>query len=223
MGEVAFPMQGNFTARALRRINQMKPSGDTNGEEALSFAYQEITGRKSRPKALKVVVFFTDGRPTAFRDNDSDMGNKDGILTVPPRSSYGNIVLGWYSAPQDPPSLIKPDDPFKYATKCAGVAQCKIPGGKTWNRDDVLQAAHDKLVENAEIIRTSGVFIYSIGLGNLTGNVEEQPDQDILKEIANVDGTGNGTTGGYFFARTPEDLARVFQDVAADILARLSQ
>ncbi len=225
MAETAMQLQFNFTGKAKKRIDQMRPSGDTNAEEALTFAWGELASKRARPKALKVMVFFTDGRPTAFRDNDAKMGKKDGILTVSPRRSDGDGVLGWYSAAQDPPTSIRPDDDWKRAAKCSvsPLQPCSIPGGSTWRRDDVLDAARAKLLENAEGIRSSGIFIYSIGLGNLTAPREEQPDQRLLGEIANVNGQGVGTQGGYFFANTPDDLDKVFQAVAADILARLSQ
>ena len=134
MAETAMQLQFNFTSKAKKRIDQMKPSGDTNGEEALSFAWGELASKRARPKALKVIVFFTDGRPTAFRDNDAKMGKKDGILTASPRHADGDGVLGWYSAAQDPPSSIRPDDDWKRAAKCSvsPLQPCAIPGGSTW-------------------------------------------------------------------------------------------
>jgi Flp pilus assembly protein TadG len=223
MAETALPLQPGFTRQTKQRISVMVPSGDTNAEEALDFAWTELSSKRVRPKALRVIVFFTDGRPTAFRDDDKTMGSKDGILTTVPRRSYGDVVLGWYSAPENPPAGIQPDANWQPAQKCLNVSSCKIPAGDTWVRDEVLEAAREKLLENAAAIRSSGIFIYSIGLGNLTGVKEEQPDQDLLREVANVNGRGVGTRGGYFFANTPEDLGKVFQAVAADILARLSQ
>jgi hypothetical protein len=217
-------LQFNFTGKARKRIDQMRADGDTNAEEAISFAWGELGSRRARPKALKVIVFFTDGLPTAFRDSDADMGKKDGIMaTVADRATFGDVVLGWYRAPDDPPPNIRPDDPWQPAAKCYGVPACAIAGGKTWRRDDVLATARAKLLENAAGARSNGIFIYSIGLGNLTARKELQPDQRLLREIANVNGQGVGTQGGYFFANTPEDLDKVFQAVAADILARLSQ
>jgi Flp pilus assembly protein TadG len=226
MAELAMELQEKFTSKAKSRIDKMKPSGDTNGEEALSFAWGELASDRAREKALKVIVFFTDGRPTAFRDSGGDMGNKDGILTaVPTLKGGGKGILNWYTGPQYPPPGIRPDDPWIAIgdPDCHDVVVCNIPGGQSWTRDEVLERARDLLIANAEGARLNGIFIYSIGLGNLSGNPEEQPDHDLLKLIANVDGSQMGTQGGYFFASTPDDLERVFQAVAADILARLSQ
>lgn len=224
MAEVAVEMQNNFASKARGRIDTMKGevNGDTNAEEGLTFGHREVNGKASRPAALKVVVFFTDGRPTAFRHEDGkDIGGQDGILTVGTKTT--GKVLGWYRGPDQAPPTLKPDDAFKFATRCFDQPSCDT-GGRTWNEKAIRDAARQEALDQAKAMRDDGIFIFTIGLGNKKAtSLEEVPDEKLLEEMANPKGTGSGTIGGYFFAEKPEDLDRVFQAVAADILARLSQ
>jgi hypothetical protein len=103
------------------------------------------------------------------------------------------------------------------------VRECDT-GGTSWNRDDVLDAAHEELLDHAEEIRRTGTVIYAIGLGDPNAEQgDERPDEELLAHIANVDGTGPGPKGAYFFAESPDDLDRVFEIVAVEIQGRLSR
>jgi Mg-chelatase subunit ChlD len=235
MAATAVPLQHNFVSRIRGALDDMRPNGDTNSEEALELALNELQSGRTRDSAKKIVVFFTDGRPTAFRhENGQNMGGGDGILTASPRASDSRLdvdddgesdgprVLGWYHAPgQDPDDLRM--DRFEYANDCRWVRECDT-GGTSWNRDDVLDAAHEELLDHAEEIRRTGTVIYAIGLGDPNAEQgDERPDEELLAHIANVDGTGPGPKGAYFFAESPDDLDRVFEIVAVEIQGRLSR
>lgn len=69
-------------------IAGIKPSGATRADYGLELARDKITGRAD---AKKIVVFFTDGKPTSYSEFDSDVANaavtaaksmKDGKATV---------------------------------------------------------------------------------------------------------------------------------------------
>ena len=71
------------------QINALKPSGATRADYGMSHAQKALND--ARPGAKKVVVFFTDGTPTAWSDFDSDVASsavstakalKDGGTTI---------------------------------------------------------------------------------------------------------------------------------------------
>lgn len=223
MAAAALPLQHNFVSRARGAIDDMRPNGDTNSEEALALALRELRSGRARDTAKKFVVFFTDGRPTAFRHEDGDgLGGRDGILTIAPKRSDGDRVLGWYRGPEQDPDDVDMDR-FEYAQRCNWVPACDT-GGASWQRDEVLDTARDELLANAEALRREGAVIYVIGLGDQDASRDERPDEELLAEIANVDGhDAQGTRGAYFFAESPDELDSVFELVAAEIQGRLSR
>ena len=71
------------------QINALKPSGATRADYGMNHAQKALND--ARPGAKKVVVFFTDGTPTAWSDFDSDVASsavstakalKDGGTTI---------------------------------------------------------------------------------------------------------------------------------------------
>jgi hypothetical protein len=223
MAATALPLQHNFVARARGAIDDMRPNGDTNSEEALQLALGELRSGRARDTAKKFVVFFTDGRPTAFRHEDGDaLGGRDGILTIAPKRSDGDRVLGWYRGPEQDPDAIDMDR-FEYAQRCNWVPACDT-GGASWERDEVLDTAREELLAHAEALRREGAVIYVIGLGDQDASRDERPDEELLAEIANVDGGDDeDTQGAYFFAETPDELDSVFELVATKIQGHLSR
>jgi len=78
-GTERFAMAGAFSATIKNEIDQMQSFGYTNVGEGLRLAQGQITGPAARQRSAKVVVFFTDGRPTAFRGS---INGQDRILTM---------------------------------------------------------------------------------------------------------------------------------------------
>jgi Flp pilus assembly protein TadG len=213
-----FHIAHGFRTPVSSAINGMSSAGWTNYGEGLRLAYQQITSSDVRERSAKVVVFFTDGRPTAFRGT---IGGQDRILAtsqeLPPQH------LGGYF--NNPDAL--PLDRMPSANGCNGVTYCA-----TWTEQAAPQPAasdalnHDIGRQIANQIRGEGVILYTIGLGNTTySDPAFQPNQAFLQELANVDGMTNGSqpAGKSYYAPSASQLRAVFNQVAADLLVRLAR
>ena len=77
LGMTSFQVRANnevllshkFKGPITAGISGMNSAGDTNTGEGLRLAFEQFQQPNVRPGAAKVAVFFTDGRPTAFRGN----------------------------------------------------------------------------------------------------------------------------------------------------------
>ncbi|MFQ5528796.1 MAG: VWA domain-containing protein [Gemmatimonadota bacterium] len=205
-----FGLAGSFRATIKNEIDQMTSFSYTNVGEGLRLAQSQITGPAIRQRSAKVVVFFTDGRPTAFR---GDINGQDRILTIP---QTGSNIAGYYDNPDNLPSNSSVN-----ATGCLGQSSCF-----GWTEPTARAHARQLGLDRASEMREAGIFVYSIGLGN--PNLADplwQPDMDYLRQIANEDGVADGgqVTGRAYFAPSANELRAVFQQVASDLLVRLAQ
>ncbi len=202
-------LNGSFTASIKNEIDQMTSFSYTNVGEGLRLAQGQITGPAARQRSAKIVVFFTDGRPTAFRGN---LNGQDRILTIP---QTGSNIAGYYNNPDQLPS-----NSSSSPNGCRGWGSCY-----GWTEPTARAHARQLGLDRAAEMRQEGIFVYSIGLGN--PNLADplwQPDMDYLREIANEDGTaGSGPHGRAYFAPSANELRSVFQQVASDLLVRLAQ
>ncbi len=210
-----FAISGGFTAPILATINAMQSVGDTNMGEGLRLASLQMQRSNVRPSSRKVVVFFTDGRPTAVRGPVGPPGNPaDRVVAV-----YANrtgAVRGYF----DNPDALPPDRVSSPAG-CLDVAQCW-----TWDETLVRTQGRQQALQWAGQLRQQGVTIYSIGLGN--PNASDPlltPDLGFLRQVANENGIvdPNQPAGRMFFAPQAQDLQQVFDLVARDLLVRLSR
>jgi Flp pilus assembly protein TadG len=64
----AMPMQKRFKGPGRAVISGLDSISDTNIDEGLRLGKTQLDTATPRPKALKILVLFTDGRPTAFAD-----------------------------------------------------------------------------------------------------------------------------------------------------------
>ncbi len=205
-----FQVTQPFIARAISEVDAMRSLGWTNTGEALRLAHEQITsGPNIRNRSAKVVVFFTDGRPTAFR------GMIDGRDRV--MAAYSNPTVSGYW--NNPPSLPITSDPR--ADGCVNVWTCFGYG-----RADVFSNAEANGAFWANRIREAGVLIYTIGLGDTSkppGHIL-QPGQDYLRLLANDDGVADASQvkGKMYFAPSAGEIRAVFNLVAQDLLARLA-
>ena len=201
-----------FKGAITSGISSMNSAGDTNTGEGLRLGYEQFKLPNVRPGAAKVVVFFTDGRPTAFRGN---VGGADRVLAV--NTVDDNKLRGYFDNPQSIPMN-------KGATPngCAGAATCF----GTWNEAAVRDQARANGLASAEALRAAGVFVYTIALGN-PGAADPllQPDLPYLETLANVNHKAHPTqpAGQSYFAPTADQLGQVFQSLAKDLLVRLSR
>lgn len=204
-------MTDDFTAPVKAAIDDIDSAGDTNPGEAFRLAHAQITGPAARDRSAKVVVFFTDGRPTAIRGS---FGGEDRIMAV---YTTGNVVRGYFNDPDD----LDPDEVANPPNGCFNVFSCF-----TYNHTEVREQGRQDALAWADQIRDEGIFIYSIGLGNpFASNPLLVPDLDFLREIANENGQTDSTqpTGRAYFAPSAAELEEVFNQVAQDLLVRLAR
>jgi Mg-chelatase subunit ChlD len=213
-----FQIAHGFRVSLASEISSMSSAGWTNYGEGLRLAHGQITSSDVRERSAKVVVFFTDGRPTAFRGT---IGGQDRIMAtsqeLPPEH------LGGYF--DNPDSL--PLDGMPSANGCRNLTFCSV-----WTEQAAPQPVasdalnHDLGRQMADQIRGEGVLLYTIGLGNTTySDPAFQPNQAFLAELANVDGTTNSSqpAGKSYYAPSATELRAVFQQVASDLLVRLAR
>lgn len=228
-GTDRFSLDHGFRTPIENEIDGMNSVGDTNAGEGLRVAWSQFQLPAVRDRSVKVLVFFTDGRPTAFRGSIGTGGPGNGGpaqgpfgVDAPDRmlavfTTTDNVVRGLF---EDPPSL--PEDQQADPDDCDQVSVCE----NGWNEDRIRDKSRQNGLDMADVIREDGIIIYSIGLGDPgASHPLEQPDQDYLREIANENGTVDGSQpqGRMFFAPSAAELQQVFDLVAQDILVRLAQ
>ncbi len=208
----------DFSALIKSDITAMTSVGWTNYGEGLRLAYSQITSASVRERSTKVVVFFTDGRPTAFR---GQIGGEDRIMSIQ-QTSPVNLLGGYYNDPDNLPS-----DSWPTYGGCQAVVNCA-----TWSEQGTPpihavsgdQIAHQNGRDRANDIRNEGVYIYTIGLGNPGADPAFTPNHDFMRQLANVDGITNSSQpkGNYYFAPDASQLNAVFNQLAQDLLVRLA-
>jgi Flp pilus assembly protein TadG len=204
-----FELGQPFTANAISVVNGLTSIGWTNTGEGLRLAHGQITaGANLRDRSAKVVVFFTDGRPTAFRGT---IFGVDGVMATSSTTRIG----GWY---RDPPSL-----PMTYNPPYTGCVNAYSCDG--YRAGDVWDTSKQDGLYWARQIRQDGVLVYTIGLGDpWTSTPSLLPDPDYLRLLSNEDGIDNLShpKGKMYFAPSGNELRAVFNLVAQDLLARLA-
>lgn len=232
MGLVSFQIRAQdevtlrhpFKAVVSASINAMNSAGDTNTGEGLRLGKEQFLLPTVRPGAAKVVVFFTDGRPTAFRGGPVGGGTAlggDRVIAIPTtagplRGWWGNVAALSMTAGASNPN------------GCGGANNCSLGGPPATNWTEPLVRAQARTVglNTARAIRAQGQYVYTIALGNPSvGNPLLQPDLPYLRQMSNEDHNDSATqlAGKSYFAPTAADLDKVFQALAKDLLVRLSR
>ncbi len=225
-----FIVNHGFQGPIEAEIDGMVSVGDTNIGEGLRLAFAQLQLPTVRERSTKVIVFFTDGRATAFRGALGPGGPPDGGSSLGPFGSgvpgvedrmmavttvTTGALVGYFDDPETLPidGLAPPDG-------CSGAANCWNWG--EWEARDKSRRAG---LEVADAIRMDGIHIYSIGLGDPGAPPMEQPDMDYLRLIANEGGASHAgqPRGRAYFAPSADELEDVFNQVAQDLLVRLSQ
>lgn len=210
-GTERWDMSGSFTSGILNEIDNMQSNGDTNAGEGLRLAHGQLTGPAARERSAKVVVFFTDGRPTAFRGN---INGADRMMAVYTTHSSGRM-RGYFN---DPDAL--PTDEVASASGCSNYTSCW-----GWTEPEIREQGRTNGILWADQIRSEEFYLYSIGLGNPSaGDPLLVPDMDYLRLLANEDGVANASqpAGRAYFAPSANELEEVFNQVAQDLLVRLA-
>ena len=200
-----------FVSAIQSEIDGMNSVGYTNTGEGLRLAGIQMQSGVVRQRSAKVVVFFTDGRPTASRDVFS---GSDRIMAVPWATS-ANVAGYW----DNPNSL--PLDSSRGPDGCGGVPVCF----GVWTEPLVRAKTLQDGIDQADALRAAGILVYTIALGNPAASDPLQtPDLGYLQLLANENGIANPSQpqGKSYFAPSAAELQAVFDQVASDLLARLS-
>ena len=140
MKELTYCSGSNADDLKKNTINKIQPAGATRADYGLELA-EKITTTYGRKDAKKIIVFFTDGKPTSYSEFDSDVANaavtaakkmKDGKATV--------YTIGIFSG-ADPVA-----DPSKKGTSDVN----KFMHAVSSNYPDATSYASDELGTRAE-------------------------------------------------------------------------
>ncbi|MFQ5351947.1 MAG: hypothetical protein ACE5D3_02615, partial [Candidatus Binatia bacterium] len=231
VGATNMTIRKNFKALAQDEIRDLEPITDTNIDEGLRLAKVELDNAPVRENAVKIVVLFTDGRPTAFRDifpmNTPHAPDPyDAVVT-----SY--ISGSWYRGLFDPINGLKvvgfngDGSPILYpnASYASSPRPRWLPGGLAVNGYNIRALGIEQAEEQAESIRQAGYVIYVVALGNPNAVYEgDQPDLDFLRRLANENGvvSANEPKGQMVFSPSAAELNSVFSLIADRILRRIT-
>jgi hypothetical protein len=225
------PITKIFKSAAQSAIGSLNPISYTNIDEGLRHAKVQLDNAPVRQDAVKIAVLFTDGRPTAFRDDFSINHYNapdpyDGVVAAYSNGSWyaglfdpddGKKVVGFYG--NGSPILV----PYWYYY--GSPWPFSLPGGLSVNGDNIRALGISQAEEQADSMRAAGYTIYTIGLGNpQSPNEGDQPDLDFLQRLANEDGISNPAQpkGTMVFSPDTTELETMFSLIADRILRRIT-
>lgn len=210
-----FVINHGFSGAIASEISSMPAVGDTNTGEGLRLALLQMQRPNIRATSGKIVVFFTDGRPTATRVAIGPPGNPADRVIAANTQSLG-AIRGYFDNPDAIPldALATPD----------GCAQWAVCFG--WDENVVRSQSRQAGLVQADQLRAAGVVVYVIALGDPAATDPLlTPDLAYLRRIANEDGIENAgqPQGRMFFAPSRAELKQVFDLVAQDLMVRLAR
>ena len=226
--ELRFPLGHDFSGPMTFTIGKMKDLNFTNLSDGFIEGRRQLDN-ETNPASFRALIFFTDGRPTALRD----------IFPVG-GTSYDAVITG----NQDPTGVVH-SQLFMYDRLHRAIAPKvdykapTFPNGLPKNPANLQLLANQNLRQTAAAARRDGIAVFTIGLGNpRVSEVWKKPDARLLIEIANArEGidpvTGapvtnpnydpNQPEGGFYFAPDADQLDAVFEQVAREIVLRLTK
>ncbi len=238
--------RGFDRAKMQDTITKLGNGGYTNYAEGLWQARAQLDSiLQPNQSSLRVVVFFSDGRPNTLAAAYKLKGNTTctgGIMSE--GNGNGDDVNGYYAFDQQNSPLngkcdagtLKNNDlptqiPQYYNAHNAGDTEFLIVGSQpktvTSAADsnsiakNIYNASYNVPVAMASSLRAKGVYIYTLGLDGNGGF-----DDALLKSMANTTDAStynkNQPTGVYCYAKTINDLRPCFSKLASEIL-RISQ
>ena len=222
-----FSLGHNFASSIGTTITGMQAVANTNLSDGLLDGYQQLRSDQN-PASIQCIVFFTDGRPTALRDVFMVNGNPiDGVIAGD--QNPGGNVAG---------QLYRPDR-IDQRINGANYTANTFPNGLARTVVNLQSTANQNLLTAAALARSQDITIYTIGLGNpIQPEVWKQPDAALLIQVANApegidprtggmlqnpNYNSNQPTGAFYFAPDATELSNVFEQVARDIVLRLTQ
>jgi Flp pilus assembly protein TadG len=215
VASVDVSIRTNFLNPITNAVNNIRFAGATYSQGGLLDGQAQINSVTVAPgqNVVKVAVFFTDGWANTVEDT----------LNCPPSTllNFGGCAppeaaVGWCSG-------ISFLDPTTGNGRSCGATQfpSQVAGGmQPLTQTNIANDAMYRAIQVANNMRTQGMVIYSIGLG-------DKISQAFLQQIANDPSSStfnpNEPVGQAVFAPTAQDLDAVFQAIASEILLRLSQ
>lgn len=233
---------GKFKNNIINQVNAMPWAGGTCSDAGLTNALVIQNNAGAPANAIKVVVFFTDGRAnmTTYRFPTLpkggivlNMGGQDPLqIGCPPFADPG--VDFWLpNTPENPQNTV-----CGGGAACGGTFTCTIGGTNitptsVWTNALGVQEhfcasvvtldATNRCVLIANQLRASSNYVYAVGL---TANLAAfaPPSLEQLQQVANDPASPQFDPTqpvGAAFISNGNDLSEVFQQVAADIILRL--
>ena len=215
VASVDVPIGANFLSPITNAVNKMPFGGATYSQGGLLDGQTQINSVPvaSGQNVVKVAVFFTDGWANTVEDN----------LSCPPTTllNFGGCAppeaaVGWCSG-------VFFMNPTTGNTQSCGATQfpSQVAGGmEPLTEDNIANDAMYRAVQVANTMRSQGIVVYSIGLGD---KISEAFLQQVANDPASSTFNPNEPVGQAVFAPTASDLNAVFQSIASEILLRLSQ
>jgi Flp pilus assembly protein TadG len=216
LSTVDVSIRTGFLSPITGSIDSMKFGGNTYTQAGLLDGQSQINSVTVVPgeNVVKVVVFFTDGWANMVEDK----------LTCPALTllNYGGCsppeqAAGWCSGY----IFLDPTTGASRSCKGATTFPSQLAGSSMpLNIKNVSDDAMYRSNLVATSMRSQGIIVYSIGLG-------DKISQSFLQQIANDPASPSFDNaqpiGAAVFAPSAADLQTVFQDIANKILLRLSQ
>ncbi len=228
--EEKMPLKKYFRLKGSKTIQRLHAISDTNIQEGLRVSKSQLDNARKRKGALKVVVLFTDGRPTAYRDEFTFSGKScphyEGIVAA---YINGSSYRGLFR-PTDGRkirSFRKPCRPRTAANKSSARSVTPREVSRNRRQGDFIRAKGIvEAEEEADEIREEGYTIYTIGLGNPNARYAgDVPDLDFLRRVSNEGGRvdADQPRGELIFAPSPSELEDAFAKLADRLLTRLTR
>ena len=234
-------------------LDAMVPYSDTNMMHGIQLGHTQLLAAPKRgtgdgPRRI-VMVLFTDGRPNAFTATMTNFTQPECPAATPP-ASYEAAISAYATDAADGSSPVRAlaEPQLQGNTRriscfsdngAGGVdvtyteelrpppyspMPALLPNGDPTDGVHVRSYAATLARSAASAARANHATIYVVGLGNPTGAAWDVPDETLLKQIANQDGTEDAdqTQGAEFFAPDKTALKQMFEQVAMRVLTRVT-
>ena len=231
------PMGSNFVTPMKNSIDAMNASGATNPADALAKAggpsgFTDQTGLPPERRKAQFLVFFSDGRPTAFRGLFLKSGNTyDAVACVTGNCEAGDGGTTYTNMGNPNQETWLGIDPTRTGDGKAVASACGNNNSTRWYafdtepvpgyaptacnipvstklHDQVCNLASGHALVQATVLKNRGVVIYSIGLGTT--------NSAFLTALA----TGPDQV---YIAPSSDQLRSIFQKIAKEIKLRMVQ
>jgi len=245
LSSVPVAMTQPFVSKIQSAVNSMPFGSGPNGQRTNSFAgmqngqSQILTAPISGPNVRKVVVFFTDGWANIIQDNlactsgssvttpmlycgcdpgDDSLGLCQGVFFFNTAGSQVSCPALGFTAGSGTSSGNGTVSSATFPSQQYGreALYPGIPTGMTNCAND----ADYRTVQLANALRAQNVTVYSIGLGDA---INEPFLQEVANDPASPAFNSSQPVGEAVFAPNSSQLNSVFQQIASNILLRLTQ